>query len=64
MHMPNFALVVISTVLRRGLNYSRLRHHWSEHFPELLLVFDHYEFGGFLPCGWRETLLILQAEEW
>jgi hypothetical protein len=49
---------------QRGVGYWQLSQRWSEHPPERMVVFHHYDRRGFLPSSWQEALQVLQAAGW
>ena len=49
---------------QRGVDYWQLSQRWSEHPPERMVVFHHYDRRGFLPSSWQEALQVLQAAGW
>ena len=38
---------------QRGVDYWQLSQRWSEHPPERMVVFHHYDRRGFLPSSWQ-----------
>ena len=49
---------------QRGADYWQLSQRWSEHLPEKMVVFHHYDRRGFLPGSWLEALQVLQGAGW